>query len=111
MSPRPLALLLSATLALGALACVTPAVHAAPRVTAAVSINVAPPAPQFERMPPPRAGYVWAPGYWVWNARARRYVWTNGRWLRARRGYRYAPPGWRQGPRGNWHFRAGAWTR
>lgn len=33
-------------------------------VDVSVGIGVAPPPPRYEVVPPPRAGYVWAPGYW-----------------------------------------------
>jgi hypothetical protein len=29
-------------------------------------VTIAPPAPRYEPVPPPRAGWVWAPGYWNW---------------------------------------------
>ena len=67
--------------------------------------------PRFERVPPPRAGYVWAPGYWVWSPRAHRHVWVGGHWMRVRPGYRYVPAHWQQGPRGRWHFSDGYWAR
>lgn len=103
------ALLLSAALALGGLSATAPA-QAAPRVDVGIGITVAPPAPRHERRPPPRHGYVWAPGYWAWNPRLHRYVWASGRWLRARPGYRYQPPRWNHGPHGQWHFRGGYWS-
>ena len=30
----------------------------------AIDIDVAPPPVRIETVPPPRVGYVWAPGYW-----------------------------------------------
>ena len=44
----------------------------------------APPPPQAEAVPPPRAGWVWVPGIHEW--RGRRYVWVPGRWEHERRG-------------------------
>lgn len=103
------ALLLSAALALGSALATAPTL-AAPRVGASIGITVAPPAPRHERMPPPRHGYLWTPGYWAWNPHLRRHVWVGGRWLRARPGYRYMPPHWNPGTRGHWHFRGGYWS-
>lgn len=114
MSRKSSALLLSAGLALACAGLVaTPAAQAAPQVSVGVGvgIGVAPPPPRFERVPPPRAGFVWAPGYWVWSPRMHRHVWVDGRWMRVRPGYRYMPARWRQGPRGHWHFDAGYWAR
>lgn len=114
MSCKSSALILSATLALASAGLVaTPAAQAAPQVSVGVGvgIGVAPPRPRFERVPPPRMGYVWAPGYWQWSPRMRRHVWVGGRWMRVRPGYHYMPARWQQGPRGHWHFNAGYWAR
>ncbi|MDP5009212.1 MAG: YXWGXW repeat-containing protein [Glaciimonas sp.] len=73
------------------------------------TIRIAPPAPRYERVPPARAGYAWAPGYWNWAGR--RHVWVQGTWVRARPGYRYSAPRWNRDRRGNWVFRAGDWRR
>lgn len=79
---------------------------------ARVSVNIyatAPPPPmRAERVPPPRRGYVWSPGYWSWHHN--RYVWVGGRWMRGRQGYHYAPPRWeREGDR--WRYYGGRWDR
>ncbi|WP_432377347.1 YXWGXW repeat-containing protein [Duganella sp. P38] len=42
-------------------------------------ITVAPPPPRYERIPAPRAGYIWAPGYWDW--RGNRHEWVGGSWI------------------------------
>ncbi|BFI96511.1 MAG: hypothetical protein RSP_20210 [Rhodanobacter sp.] len=76
-----------------------------------VGIGVPPPPPRYEPAPAPRFGYVWAPGYWMWNPRQHRHIWVGGRWVRARPGWRYLPPHWVHGPHGNWRFRDGYWTR
>jgi hypothetical protein len=76
---------------------------------AAVDINVdiAPPAPRVEVVPPPRAGYVWAPGYWEWRGHA--HVWVPGYWMRERRGLHWVPAHWDQrGP--HWRFVRGHWA-
>lgn len=36
--------------------------------SAQIYIDVAPPAPRHEVMPPHRAGYVWQPGYHDWTS-------------------------------------------
>ncbi len=77
-------------------------------VSVAVGINVAPPAPRYEMVPPPRVGYVWAPGYWRWDGY--RHVWMTGYWVRARPGYVYHQPHWEHA-RDGWRFRDGAWGR
>ena len=72
------------------------------------SINVGPPAPVYESVPPPRAGYVWAPGYWGWNGH--RHAWHRGYWVHERRGYVWAPNHWEH--RGDrWYMRGGHWER
>ena len=40
-----------------------------------------PPPPRVERVPPPRRGYVWAPGHWEWRRGG--HVWVRGVWVRA----------------------------
>ena len=73
-----------------------------------VTIQVAPPPPRSERVPPPRRGYVWAPGHYEW--RGGRHVWVRGYWVRARPGYAYRPPEWRQdGDR--WQYNRGGGDR
>ena len=61
----------------------------------------APPAPRFERVPPPRAGYVWDAGHWNWEGG--RYVWAGGRWEAERIGHRWMPGEWiREGGQYRW---------
>ena len=62
----------------------------------------------YEVVPPPRPGYVWAPGYWNWSGQ--RYIWIRGSWYRNRPGYVYYHPRWdRDGDR--WRMRRGYWGR
>ncbi|CAM3473607.1 YXWGXW repeat-containing protein [Paracidovorax anthurii] len=68
----------------------------------------APPAPRYERVPPPRRGMVWEQGHWEW--RGHRHVWVPGHWLRARPGYAYRQPAWVQND-GRWEMRRGGWDR
>ena len=75
---------------------------------ASLSIVVAPPDPRVEVVPAPRAGWVWAPGYWAWRGRA--HAWIPGHWVRARRGYHWVADVWvHEGPR--WMYRRGHWER
>ncbi len=74
-----------------------------------VGINIAPPAPRYERVVV-RPGYVWSPGYYNWDGRYHRYVWVRGYYLPERRGHRWVPAHWRQGPHGGWHYMRGHWS-
>ena len=71
-----------------------------------VDIDVAPPAAQVEVVPGPRAGYVWAPGYWNWEGH--RHVWVGGRWIHERHGHHWVNESWEQRD-GRWHFERGHW--
>jgi YXWGXW repeat-containing protein len=74
----------------------------------AVDITVAPPVPRVEVVPPPRPGFVWAPGFWEWRGGA--HVWVPGRWMGERPGWHWAPDRWEQ--RGDhWHHWRGHWER
>ncbi len=109
--PRLARLLLA--LAAGALLAAAPAradqwsVRAMPAgVAIGIEIGSPPPPPRYEVMPPPRGGYLWAPGYWAWDGY--NYVWLEGRWLRQRPGYIYVPGRWEQRHQ-HWYFNEGAW--
>lgn len=84
-------------------AMVTPA---AAQVDLNLSIGVPPPAPLYEVVPAPRAGYVWAPGYWRWEGG--RHVWAPGYWIAERPGYRWVPDRWAR-VEGGWRHEAGHW--
>ena len=74
----------------------------------AIDIDVAPPPVQVEAVPPVRAGFVWAPGYWSYEGG--RHVWVGGHFIHERRGYHWVPETWVQrGP--HWHFQRGHWER
>ncbi|MBB3639161.1 MULTISPECIES: YXWGXW repeat-containing protein [Variovorax] len=79
-----------------------------------VNINVpglvmtAPPPPRYEPLPPPRGGFVWVPGRWMWDGRA--YAWRPGGWQPERVGYVYAPGRWIE-DRGGWRWTEGDWRR
>jgi predicted small secreted protein len=73
-----------------------------------IDIQIAPPAPRVVEVPPPRAGFVWAPGYYRWDGR--QHVWVDGRWLRERRGSHWVPEHWNE-RHGRYHFEPGHWAR
>jgi hypothetical protein len=68
----------------------------------------APPPPRYEPLPPPRGGFVWAPGHWAWDGRG--YAWRAGGWQPERAGYAYAPGRWIE-DRGGWRWTEGDWRR
>lgn len=73
-----------------------------------LEINVGPPAPRVLVAPPPRPGYVYAPGYWQWQGHE--HVWMEGRWIAEHPGRHWVPDHWVQhGP--NWRFVEGHWAR
>lgn len=76
--------------------------------SAAIYVDVAPPAPRAEIVPAPRRGYTWAPGYWDW--RANRHVWIEGHWVRERSGYAFVEPRWIQRD-GRWYMERHGWER
>src|SRR6185437_3696176 len=96
---RNLALLAALVMAGGAAVSVTPPASAA--VGFSISVNTPPPPPRYERVPGPRAGYIWAPGYWRWGGH--RYVWIGGTWYPRRDGYVYYGPRWVQSD-GHWVY-------
>jgi len=107
--PRKFALIAGLAFALGGTFCTLPA--AARVVVVDAGVRVAPPPPRFERVPPPRPGFAWAPGYWRWSPRWHRYVWVAGYWMRLRPGYRhYRPARWVHDPHGRWYFHRGYWA-
>jgi hypothetical protein len=73
-----------------------------------IMIGTPPPAPVYEVVPAPRPGYIWAPGYYRYDAG--RYAWTTGRWMPVRPGYRWVNDRWDHGPQG-WYHVAGRWDR
>lgn len=81
------------TLYAAALLAVSSAAFAPMPASAQVDVNLvigtAPPPLRYESLPPPRHGYVWAPGYWNWNGH--RHVWVSGHWLVERPGLLLCP--------------------
>ena len=95
-------------LILGSLVAATLAASALPAAARTeVFVNLAPPAPRYEVVPAPRAGWVWVPGVWEW--RGHRHVWVAGHWVRHRPGYVYAPARWVDNG-GRSAYYAPAWT-
>ncbi|TWI69577.1 YXWGXW repeat-containing protein [Pseudoduganella lurida] len=99
-------ILAAAALAIGSAAFVP--TQAIAQVGVSFVIGSAPPPLRYERMPPPRHGYVWAPGYWGWDGY--RHVWMAGSWLPDRPGYVYAAPSWRE-REGRWYYEQARWNR
>ena len=81
-------------------------VPASAEVNFSIGINVAPPAPLYEPVPPPRVGFFWAPGYWRWDGY--RHVWTGGRWIESRPGYHFVGEHWEHRD-GRHQFVPGRW--
>lgn len=101
--------MLKRKLLLAAIAAASIGFTAAPAGAAVdVFIDVAPPAPRYEVLPAPRAGYVWQPGYWAWDNN--RHHWRKGHWVRERKGYYWHPSRWEQRD-GRWQFERGRWDR
>lgn len=111
MIRTPLKLALLAGLGLGCAGAIyAPPAAAHTQAAVGISLSVAPPPARFERVPPPRRGYVWAPGYWRWNARAQRHVWAAGSWVAVRPGFHYRPAHWVHQGR-HWRFAPAWWVR
>jgi hypothetical protein len=72
-------------------------------------VSVAPPAPQYEVVPAPRAGFVWDAGHWEY--RGNQYVWTPGHWVQARGGHDWQERRWVQRGNGQWVLVGGNWER
>jgi hypothetical protein len=92
--------ILAATMLLGA---------ALPAFPAVIDIQIAPPAPRIVEAPPPRPGFVWAPGYYRWDGH--QHVWVDGRWIHERRGHHWVAARWDEGRHGHYHFVPGHWER
>lgn len=75
---------------------------------AASDIDVAPPPPRVIKMPPPRPGFVWAPGYYRWDGH--RHVWVDGHFMRERRGSHWVAERWNE-RHGRYRFVPGHWER
>ncbi|GAA4016152.1 YXWGXW repeat-containing protein [Actimicrobium antarcticum] len=98
--------------AAAAMLAISSAMYLPTQAIAQVSVNIflgeAPPPVRYERVPAPRNGYLWAPGYWNWNGN--QHVWSNGHWERNRVDYFYSQPQWRQENDG-WRLDRGGWKQ
>lgn len=71
-------------------------------------VVVAPPVPVVETYGvAPGPGYIWAGGYWNWEAG--RHVWVGGHWESPHPGYRWEPHRWVH-ERDGWHLSRGHWA-
>jgi hypothetical protein len=71
-------------------------------------VRLGPPEPLYEtRIVAPGPGYVWVPGYHVWNGAA--YGWRPGIWVVAPRARAEWVPGHWQRDRRGWYFVEGHW--
>ena len=71
-----------------------------------VQVNVGPPVPVYEVAPAPRAGYLWAQGYWDYDHG--HHVWRKGHWERERHGDRWSEAQWTERD-GHWYLNRGHW--
>ena len=95
--------LVSALLAIGTVAMPLPVM-----ADVDVMLNFGPPPAVVEVVPPPRAGYVWSPGYY--NFENDRHVWVRGDWRREREGYAYYSNRWVERD-GRWRLEREHWER
>ena len=98
--------LVSALFAVGMIGAVATPVSSLAQVE--IQLNFGPPADRYEAVPAPRYGYLWAPGYWQWNANNNNHYWTAGSWEVERPGYVYRRPQWVQN-NGRWQYQASRW--
>jgi hypothetical protein len=85
-----------------------PAIVGTAIVTAAVVSATQPPPPRVVYVPEPRAGYVWAPGYWTKDRDE--WVWVDGQWVTVQPGYAWSPAHWEEAPDGSWRLMPGQWV-
>jgi len=97
-------------LLLAGLAAVSLALPLSSQARVDVDINVAPPPPRYEVVPAPRAGFVWAPGYWAWDNGHHRHIWRRGHYVRERHGHRWVPDRWAEHD-GRYRYEPGRWER
>ena len=75
---------------------------------AVVDIEVAPPEPRVVVAPPPRPGFVWAPGYYRYDGH--HHVWTDGHFIRERPGFHWEADRWVP-HEGRYRYEPGHWVR
>ncbi|MGI9169233.1 MAG: hypothetical protein ACR2FH_03535, partial [Caulobacteraceae bacterium] len=103
---------IAALLSLGALAGAAAGAPATVQAQVAVGVSVGvapPPLPIYAQPPIPGDGYLWTPGYWVWNAVPGDYYWVSGDWVRPPAIGLLWTPGWWGWGGGGYVFNAGYW--
>lgn len=95
-----------AGIAIAAVAFASPLATQAARVD--IDVDIAPPPPRYEVVPPARAGYSWAPGYWGWDGH--HYVWRGGRFIHERHGEHWVQHEWVEHD-GRYRYHEGHWER
>jgi hypothetical protein len=100
--------LVSLMIAVGTVGAVATPLTSIAATVRVIALDRAPPAPRDERVPAPRRGYVWSPGYWNWTSN--KHAWVKGSWARERRGYAYSPNHWEES-NGKWNLQHGRWER
>jgi hypothetical protein len=73
-----------------------------------VYLDFAPPAAPYEEVPPPRVGFIWAPGYYEHDHG--RYHWKAGHWEHERHGYTYHGGAWDH-RENHWYYSEPRWER
>jgi hypothetical protein len=75
-----------------------------------ISIAVGPPAlPVYAQPICPGDGYLWTPGYWVYDDSVSNYYWVDGEWVMApEEGFLWTPGYWGWGD-GGYRFNEGYW--
>jgi hypothetical protein len=86
------------------------ALPASAQVSAGFYVDLAPPPPRVEVVPAPRAGFVWAPGFWRWDESRRAHVWVEGRFIEEHPGYRWRADRWVPRER-RYYYEPGYWER
>jgi len=77
-----------------------------------VSVDVPPPPlPYYEQPPIPAEGYIWAPGYWAWDAVVLDYYWVPGTWVEPPQPELLWTPAWWGWDDGRYGFHPGYWGR
>jgi WXXGXW repeat (2 copies) len=92
-----------------------PAYFVAPanaQIAVDISVDVAPPPlPYYEQPPIPAEGYIWAPGYWAWDAAILDYYWVPGTWVEPPQPELLWTPAWWGWDGGRYGFHPGYWGR
>jgi len=77
----------------------------------AISVSFAPPAlPVYEQPVCPGEGFLWAPGYWAWDADSDDYFWVPGTWVMAPQPGLLWTPAWWGWDNGAYLFHDGYWA-